>query len=385
MRIADRLALASLLLPLAAPLPAAELVNQMVLRVNGEIATLAEYQERRDARIEQISQASNLSLDERRRLVGEAGRRTMREMFEELLVLSRAQQLRLSVTPAQIDQAIEAQKQRFGLEDREEFERALAQSGFTLAEFRKQLGRTLLLNEVLDREVRSQVAVGEEELLRYWKEHPEEFRRPEQRRIEELIVREDSGLSAAEREALAATLAEQVASGGDLAAIAEAAPEGVLAGPIVHGWVERGSLVPALEEVAWDLEAGESSAPIEARGGLHVLRVAEIQPASTRPLDEVEASIRGRLGQERYDQRVRELVAELERSAYVFENLPEEAVGYRAAGLAAADPLRDLMRGPAPVAAEPQPAAAEAGGESEAGGEPAEPASPPEAPPGSAD
>jgi parvulin-like peptidyl-prolyl isomerase len=360
MRIADRLAFAALLLTLAAPLPAAEVVNQMVLRVNGEIATQAEYQERRDARIEQISQASNLSLDERRRLVGEAGRRTMREMFEELLVLSRAQQLRLSVSPAQIDQSIEAQKKRFGLETREDFEQALAQSGFTMAQFRKQIERTLLLNEVLDREVRSHVAIGDDELLRYWKEHPEEFQNPEQRRIEELIVRDDSGLPTGEREALAATIAEQVAAGGELAAIAAAAPEGVLAGPIEHGWVERGSLVRELEDAAWDLDAGHSSAPIAARGGLHVLRVAEIRPASTKPLDEVADSIRGRLGQERYDERVRELVGDLERSAYVVENLPEDAVGYREAGRVQADPLRDLMLGPTPVAGEPPAAPAEA-------------------------
>lgn len=383
MRIADRLALTTALVVLSAPLGAAELVNQIVLRVNGEIATLSEYQERRDARIEQVSQASNLSLEQRREFVRAAGRRAMRELFEELLVLSRAQQLRMSVTPAQIDQAMEAQRRRLGLEDQREFEKALAESNLTVSQFRRQLERTLLLDEVLNREVRSRLAISEEELLRYWKEHPEEFHRPEQRRIEELIVREDSGLAPAEREALAATLAEQVASGGALAAIAEAAPEGVLAGPIEHGWVEKGTLTPELDEPAWDLEAGQASAPIAARGGLHVLRVVEIQPAATRPLDEVEDAIRARLGQERYDERVQELVEDLERSAYVVENLPEDAVGYREAGQVAADPLRDLMRGPAAVTPDATGAEGGAGSPAEDSespiAEPEEPAAPPAA------
>lgn len=356
MRTASRLVVALLLF--AAPIVAAELVNDIVLRVNGEIATLAEYRDRRESRIEQISQASDLSLEDRRRLVAEAGRVTMREMYEEMLALSRAHQLRLTVTPAQVDQAIDAQQKRFGFETQRELEDALAQSGLTLAEFRRRTERSMLLNAVLEREVQSRIVVGDEEVARYWREHAEEFARPEQRQVEELVVRDDSGLGSAERSRLAASIAERAAAGEEMAAIAADAPEGAVAGPIEHGWVERGTLVDELDRVAWELPAGGASAPLDARGGLHVLRVVEIRPARTRPLEEVSDAIRSKLGQERFEKRAREFLDELGRTALVVENLPEDAVGYRDTTSAESDPLRDLLHGPvAPAASAAEPAA----------------------------
>jgi len=362
MRIASRLLVCAVLLG-AAPIPAAEIVNEVVLRVNGEIATLVEYRERRDTRIEQIAQARDLGLEERRKLVSDAGRTTMREIFEELLALSRARQLRLTVAPGQIDQAVDAQKQRFGFESQQDFEDALAQSDLTLSEFRHRMERSILLNQVLDREVQSRVAVGDEEAARYWREHPEEFERPEQRRVEELVVRDDSELSASEREALAATIAERSVAGDELAAIVAEAPDGAVAGPIEHGWVERGTLVEELDQISWSLPAGGSSAPIAARGGLHVLRVAEIRAADTRPLEEVSAAILAKLGQERFERRASEFLAQLERTAWVVENLPEDAVGYREAVRAESDPLRELLRGPEPKPPSPSDASADPAGD----------------------
>src|SRR5690606_30348522 len=79
---------------LVAPVASAEEVNRIVLRVNGEIATLHDWIARRESRIEQITQAEGVPIAERRQLIAEAGRAAMKEIFEELLVLSRARQLR---------------------------------------------------------------------------------------------------------------------------------------------------------------------------------------------------------------------------------------------------------------------------------------------------
>jgi hypothetical protein len=112
--------------------------------------------------------------------------------------------------------------------------------------------------------------------------------------------------------------------------------------------------------------------PVAARGGLHVLRVAEVRPAAPRPLDEVRERIGAKLRQERFDARLRSFLAELGDKAYVIENLPADAAGYRSSEASAADPLRELMRGAAADAGAPAPP-------SEAAPEPESP--PPAAPP----
>ena len=90
---------------------------------------------------------------------------------------------------------------------------------------------------------------------------------------------------------------------------------------------------------------------------LHVVHVAEIEPESQQPLSEVEEQIRSRLGAERFEMRTREFLDEQAALAYVVENLPDDAVGYRTAATGTTDPLRALLEGDAPAAEDAPPAA----------------------------
>lgn len=324
----------------------AEVVDRVVLRVNGEIATLVDYEQRKNDRVEQITHAAELSIDDRRKLVAEAGRATMKELFEELLVLSRAHQLHVEVTPAQVDRAVDNSKRRFGIESDADFEQALAQSGLTLAEYRQRASRSLLLNTVFEREVQDKAQIDDEAVARYWHDHASEFRTADARRVEEVVVRDDAGLAADARSALAAAIAGRAAAGAPLAEAARDAGGGdAVSAPIEHGWIEAGTLAAELERAIWSLPAGGVSAPVAGRGGLHVLRVLEVRAPAPRPLDEVKEEIRARLGEEKFQQRLKEFLAEQAANAYVIESLPEDAVGYREAAVGSSDPLRELLRG----------------------------------------
>lgn len=365
MKRARRLALLGIV-ALAGSLPAADTLNRVVLRVNGEIATLADYEERKAARLASIGEAQGLSTEERRKYAAEAGRTTMRELFDELLVLSRSRQLRLGPTTGQIDAAVESTRKRMGLEDPAQFEAALAQSGLSLAAFRERMEQNLAFNETLQREVQSKVKVEDDVLLRLYRDHASRYQTVERRRIEELVVREDAGRSAEERRALADQLARALAGGEAMAAALERLGGGAVAGPIDLGWVVAGELAPALDAAVWHLGPGQVSAPVEGRGGLHVLRVAEVDAARARPFDEVKEEIRAEEGQRLFEKATRDFLAELERNAYIVENVPADAAGYRETTLEDPESAGVLgefapKRGgaaptPAPPAATPTPA-----------------------------
>jgi parvulin-like peptidyl-prolyl isomerase len=347
MRIASPLALAVLL---AAP-AAGEEINRIVLRVNDRIATLREYEERRESRLAAISAAAELSVEERRRLAADAGRSTLRELFEELLVLSRAQQLRIEATPAKIDRAVDQARRRFGIETDEEFAYALASSGGTMAEFRERMARNILFSEVVQREVTPRVKVDDEEAARYWREHAEEFVVPERRQVEEAVVRDDTARSPAERAELARRIRDALIAGGTVAeAVRELDGESdVLV--LDHEWIERGTLDPQLEAAVWELAAGGVAGPLPARGGLHVLHLLAVEPPSQQPLESVRPQILARLQEAQFDVKSREFLDELARAAYVVERLPEDAAGYRDVVSAERDPVRELLRGAAPEVA----------------------------------
>jgi peptidyl-prolyl cis-trans isomerase SurA len=346
-----------LLLLVAAPALAEE-IDRVVLRVNDAIATLDDYAARRDARIEAITHSPGMSDDQRKQLLSEAGKQTMREMFDEMLVLSRANQLHIEATPAEVDRAVDQARQRYGIEDDQQFSEALAQSGLSMDDFRERMKRNILYDEVMSREVREKVKVDDDMIAREYHAHPEHFQVPEQRRVEEAIVRSAGAEPAPAERELAAKIHDGLASGWHLADFVKklGATDQVIV--LDHDWIERGTLDKPLDDAVWNLAAGGVAGPLAGRGGLHVLQVVEIRPQTIKPLDQVRDEIRRQLQSEQYDKASRELLDQLAGNAYIVEHLPPDTAGYRQVDLAANDPVRKLLRGPnAPAAPSPDVAA----------------------------
>ena len=85
--------LALLLLPALPAITRAELLNKVVLRVNDQIATLYDDEQRRAGMAQEIRRQQDLSDEERRQLMSQVGELAFKDMFEELLIESRAEQL----------------------------------------------------------------------------------------------------------------------------------------------------------------------------------------------------------------------------------------------------------------------------------------------------
>ena len=117
------LALAALLLSvvvLGVPAVHAEPANRIVARVNDRIATLYDYETRfEDAMRRERDVPEDAA--ERDQFVSGLARDVMRDLFEELLVLSRADQLEITVTANEVTEAIDRMRKANQLEDEEQF------------------------------------------------------------------------------------------------------------------------------------------------------------------------------------------------------------------------------------------------------------------------
>ena len=304
--------------------PGAE--NRVVLRVNDRIATLYDYQRAVAEQVDLIRSAAGLTEPERQERVNDAGRIVMKVLFEELLLMSRADQLAVVVDESEVDEQLRATRERFGLESEEQFRQALAQQGMREEDFRERRRIQLRSNVVRGREVASRVVVEDEDMRRFYRDNEERFRIPERARFEEVVVLE-AGVPADRRAPLAALALTRMRVGGTAAVVAEGLGEGVTAVDV--GWVTPGDLAPALDAVAWDLAVGDVAEAVAARGGLHVMKMLERTPETIQPFEEVRDAIqqeeRGRLFTEEYAL----YLDELAEAAYVVERLPEGAEGYR--------------------------------------------------------
>ncbi len=303
-------------------------VNRIVLRVNNQIATLYDYESLKREQLASLAQAS-VPESRRQEILAGLGEQTMQNLFQELLMLSRAEQLSVTVSTEQLDAAVQETMTDFGITDPAELEIALSQNGLTLPAFREQIRRSLAIREVMGREVQQRIKLEDEDLRRYYRAHPEQFRKPKKIRLREIVVLDSSDLGPEERAQLGAGLRQAILAGSVDEELATHEESGRTTGWIDHDWVEPKDLDSTLAAAAETLAAGEVSEPVAARGGLHLLQVVEVQESAIREFNDVRDWIEGRERNRLFEAEMRQYMEELVESSHIVSRPPPEAATFR--------------------------------------------------------
>lgn len=132
----------------------------------------------------------------------------------------------------------------------------------------------------------------EAELRARYEARLDEFTEPEQRRVRHILLSLPADATEAEAEAARERLQEirgRIAAGEDFAAVAADVSEdpGSAEQGGSLGFVRRGLLDPAFEQVAFDLEPGRVSEPVRSRFGYHLIEVLEVKGGEPAPFEEV--------------------------------------------------------------------------------------------------
>jgi len=318
----------AVLLAFCVALPIAGDVNHIVMRVNEHIATLYDYERRKAELASEVEAQPNSPRSQMlmENLPGEV----LSNLFQEMLLLSRAQQLNIHISPEEIREATVQARQGMGVPDEASFLEAIRQAGFTSETFRQQMETNLQLQAVIGQEVRPRIRLEEEDLRRYYSKYPDQFRVPETVQVREVVVLESSSLGEAELQELAGKIRAAAAEAGGLTEGLEQVDAGDAVSSVIDlGWIAEGDLDDSLQGAVWTLPVGEVSQPVAARGGLHILEVADRRVASKRKFAEVADAIQRQEGSRKFQVEMRRYLKELEAKAYVRLNLPEEAEGFQ--------------------------------------------------------
>jgi peptidyl-prolyl cis-trans isomerase SurA len=304
-------------------------LNRIVLRVNDRIVTLYDYRERL-SEMQRSIQRAKLAPEEVARATASAPAEALRDLMDQALLMSRGDQMAVTVDEGDIARAEEDARRNFGIDSDEQFAEALAQSGMTREQLRTQLREQLVTRQVLSREVHQAIKVSEEDMLRYYRDHPADFTTPARYKLQEIVVLDRDGVPAADRDLLAKRIAVRLAGGETLAAIAsETATLGATSNLIDLGWVTSTDLDPALAAAVANVEPGRTSAAIPGRGGLHILLVSEREPAKLRGYSEIKAELEYAERQRRFQGEFVKYMLKLEGQAYLVADPPAEAADFR--------------------------------------------------------
>ncbi|MFQ5521085.1 MAG: peptidyl-prolyl cis-trans isomerase, partial [Candidatus Methylomirabilia bacterium] len=173
--------------------------------------------------------------------------------------------------------------------------------------------------------------VTEAEVEAYYTERAAEFKEPRRVRAAHILVRvPEVGGSEAEQQARA-TIEEAIRrarAGEDFAELAkEISEDPASAGSGGDlGYIARGELVPQFEQALFALSQGEiTTDPVRTSFGYHAIKAVDIREGGRRPLKEVRPQIRERLQGERSDEAARQTAEEARAELQSAEDFAGEA------------------------------------------------------------
>jgi len=220
---------------------------------------------------------------------------------------------------SQIDKAFDEEElpkimKRTGAASRSELEAKLAAVGSSIERERRAFRERTLAQQWVRQQIKRDEEITYDQMVRYYREHLDEFTKPARAKWEELMVRFSNYPNKAAAYDAIARLGNHVLNGISLAAIAREASDGVTADQGgVWDWTAKGSLVcKEIDQALFSLPIGQLSPIIEGPQGFHIVRVIEREEAATAPFLEAQVEIREKIIKQRSEKQLRDYLAKLE-------------------------------------------------------------------------
>lgn len=263
----------------------AEIIEQVLVKVNGDILTKSEL-ERRQVQALRARGFQPTDDESLRKALEEITPQVIVEAIDEMLLVQRGRELGYRMTDDDFNRIVENIRKENKLESEEAFQRALEQEGLTMAELRQSLERQMLIARVQQAEVNSKISITEEEARRYHAEHISEFTKPGQVTLREILItvpRDERGVNvAAEEEARAKAEAarrrvldgeafEQVAAE---VSMSPSRANGGLVGPL-----NPDDLSPVFQDLIAKMKPGDVSDVLRVSNGFQIIKLESQTPA----------------------------------------------------------------------------------------------------------
>ena len=290
-------------------LPAgAQVIEQVLVNVNGDILTKTEFEQRQVAVLRNRPELANVTPEspELRKAIAEVTPQLILDAVDELLLIQRGRELGLALGDEQFKSILDNIKKSNNIESEEQFQAALKQEGMTMTDLRRALERQMLASEAQRRDVVDKISVTEAEARAYYDSHQQDFTTPSEITLREILIEvpaTDRGVNVAEDDAARAE-AEQVrkqlladepfarlaAEHSDAASKAN----GGLIGPI-----KRDELAEALQSRLDKMKVGELTEVLRTQRGYQILKLESRTDTRIRSFDDARGDISNRVAGEK--------------------------------------------------------------------------------------
>jgi peptidyl-prolyl cis-trans isomerase SurA len=330
-------------------LSAAQVVEEIIARVNNQIVTRSEFLRSKEQLMEEVKQQDAANAD---KLYAEREKDILRDLIDQQLLIEKGKDLDITGDTDLIKQ-LDQMRKEMKLDSLEELEKKATEQGISWEDFKQNKRNQIITQKVIGEEVGSHLSITKEEAQKFYDEHKSDLEQPESIRLSEILVApkvaadaapsnnpadpnsatssagqnqpaDPAAKRAAEEAALAAAKAKaedllaQIHKGAGFEDIAKKNSDGPSASQGGElGVFKRGALAKELEDKTFALKAGEISDVIRTKQGYVILKVTEHQMAGIPEMKDVAPKIQDALYYEKLQPALRAYLTKLREEAYI--------------------------------------------------------------------
>jgi peptidyl-prolyl cis-trans isomerase SurA len=332
MKIISVLVFILVLGPFGAPMKA-QIIERVLVKVNGDIFTQTELEERQTAAIRarmgvdfKPEMVSNN--DELKKAVDQVTPQILVDAIDELLLLQMGKEKGYHLSDEQFKSWMDNLRKDQNLTDDAKFQAALKQEGMTVDDLRKNVEKSFLVNQVQRDEVGSKLQITEEEARQYYLAHREEFVEPATVTLREILIEVPQTMQGGqavmsvakedEAEQRAAAVRARIMAGEDFGKVAaEVSAAASKANGGLIGPINLAEVSTTLQQTLEKMKPGEVTAPIRATRGFQILKLETLKPSAIQPFESVRDIVADKVHDARQQTEVRKFMARVRGQAII--------------------------------------------------------------------
>jgi len=284
-----------------------EIIEQILVKVNGDIFTKTDLEQRQIVMLRQKGQQFDLKSDQGnallRKALDEITPQIMVDAVDEMVILQRGRELGYKLGDDQFKKVVDDIRRENKIETDEQFQAALKAENMTMADLRRNLEKQMIVQRVQQNEVLGKIGITEDEARKYYDTHRNEFTTPPSvtlREIQVSVATDTRGVNVAAEESAKARIEEirtRVTTGKEpfdkVATEISDAPSKANGGLI--GPLSLNDIAPQLRTLLEGMKPGDVSEPIRTQRGFQLLKLDTMTQAQTLPFEQARDQISDRV------------------------------------------------------------------------------------------
>lgn len=281
----------------------AEIIERVLVKVNGDILTQSDLETRQSAAIRlRKENPQTMSNEDLTKVLAEITPQIIVDAVDELLLLQRGKELGYRLSDEKFKQVLDNIKKENKIETEEQFQAALKAENMTMTDLRARLEKSMIIQQVQGNEVLGRISISESEAKAYYDAHRAEFTTPATMMLREILIGVPAtaqGFSVAQDEAAKAkadalyaklTAGENFEKAVTDVSEAPSKANGGLIGPI-----SLSDIAPALRKILEPLKAGQITPVIRTQSGYQIFKIDTLTEARLLPWEQAREEIGNRV------------------------------------------------------------------------------------------